>query len=282
MSNAIGNALIFIGAVVFLLSAISIIYPIKALGFSSRKRAFWVLIASVATAIAGGGLVAPQKPVATAQAPAPAPAPSATAEAPAPAPAPAATVEVPAPAPETKTEQAAAPEPAPSPEPPPTPAASAMPDDQRLVIAAVVAAQQAAEAASNDMQKGAALALRNKAICAALKGLKVKNWTGTVYSVGANGDGKGVLEIEIGPDTYVKTWNNALSDSFDNTLIEPSSQVFAAASQLSKGQSVVFSGTFLKPLSADSGECVNESSMTLSGKIREPEFIFRFSAIATQ
>lgn len=101
-------------------------------------------------------------------------------------------------------------------------------------------------------------------------------------TAGANGDGKGVLEIEIAPDAYVKTWNNAFSDTFDKTLFDPSNPVFAAASQLANGQSVVFSGTFLKASGSSSGECVNESSITLDGKIKEPEFIFRFSAIAPQ
>jgi hypothetical protein len=42
------------------------------------------------------------------------------------------------------------------------------------------------------------------------------------------------------------------------------------------GQIATFSGSFVP----DGENCIRESSMTLNGKLTDPEFIFRFSAIA--
>jgi hypothetical protein len=74
----------------------------------------------------------------------------------------------------------------------------------------------------------------------------------------------------------VQTWNNALSDIEDDTLIDPKSALFAKASALSVGQEVTFSGAF-RPYTTD---CIREGSLTLSGSITEPEFIFRFSDVS--
>jgi hypothetical protein len=43
------------------------------------------------------------------------------------------------------------------------------------------------------------------------------------------------------------------------------------------GQIVTFSGTFFPGMD---GDCLNESSLTLDGKLKSPEFIFRFATIA--
>jgi hypothetical protein len=85
-----------------------------------------------------------------------------------------------------------------------------------------------------------------------------------------------VLAIEIGKDIVIKTWNNAVSDAGDKTLIDPASPLFSKASSLAEGKQVVFSGTF-RPSSTD---CVKEGSLTMNGSLMEPEFIFRFSDVS--
>jgi hypothetical protein len=85
------------------------------------------------------------------------------------------------------------------------------------------------------------------------------------------------LEIEIAPDVLIKTWNNAFSDIESNTLIEPGSPVFVAASAMKTGQVVDFSGTFLQ---APEGDCLREGSLRLDAKLQSPEFIFRFSKVS--
>jgi hypothetical protein len=129
--------------------------------------------------------------------------------------------------------------------------------------------------AANDMAKGAARVERKRLICAALPSFEVRNWDGKVYSLSSNGDGKGVIELLIGPDVYVKTWNNALSDIGDRTLIEPASPAFRSAVVLKEGGMVRFSGTFLR----SDTDCIKEPKVTMGGSMTEPEFIFRFSDI---
>jgi hypothetical protein len=158
-------------------------------------------------------------------------------------------------------------------------AAVRLPDDQAVFIQIVQKAQKANVSAENDMQKGGVRANREKELCSTLAALSVTDWIGDVYEVSSNSDGKGVLTVTIAPDVYVKTWNNAVSDVLHNTLIEPNAQLFNQASQLKEGQKVKFSGTLFRE-TEDSVACLSESSMTLNGKISEPEFIFRFSDIA--
>jgi hypothetical protein len=163
------------------------------------------------------------------------------------------------------------------PAPAPSPAME-MPWGQKAFIAAVEAGRTAYQSGSNDMQKGAARPARAKALCSVLGSKVVYGWVGQVEKLSSNGDGKGVLVIRIAKEVYIKTWNNAVSDIGDKTLIEPASSLFSKASALSTGQWVKFSGSF-RPSDTD---CVRESSMTLSGSLTEPEFIFKFSEIAAR
>ncbi|BDW11316.1 hypothetical protein PSHI8_13980 [Polynucleobacter sp. SHI8] len=154
---------------------------------------------------------------------------------------------------------------------------ASIPPQEDNFISIVSLAQADAKSADNDMQKGGIKAKRDRAICNVLANKAVKNWVGKVQKVSANSDGKGVLEISLAKNITVKTWNNDFSDASAKTLINPGSNLFQSASMLKKGQSVTFSGTFLP---GKDGECIYESSMSLSGKLRDPEFIFRFSNIS--
>ena len=154
---------------------------------------------------------------------------------------------------------------------------SNLPADQRKFIEITQDAQAKARSAENDMQKGGVKAERDKLLCASLPSLSVKDWIGKVDKIDANSDGKGVVSIEIAKNILVKTWNNDLSDLMDHTLINPGTPLFNAASQLKKGARVKFSGSFFN---GGDGDCVKESSLSLSGKVKEPEFIFRFEGIS--
>ena len=155
---------------------------------------------------------------------------------------------------------------------------SSFPPDEMAFIKAAALAQAESDNAENDMQRGGIKATRDKAICKLLKKkLKIKDWKGTISTLDANSDGKGVLGIQIFKNVIITTWNNDLSDSEDNTLLDPNSDFFKAVSKLSVGKFVTFSGSF-RP--GSDGECIKESSFTLSGKLREPEFIFQFSDLS--
>lgn len=155
-------------------------------------------------------------------------------------------------------------------------ASAEMPPAEAALIAAVQAARQQYRDAPNDMARGAARPMRARAICAALGSLGAQGWTGTVKELTSNGDGKGVLMLSIGENVSVGTWDNALSDILDNSLIDPVSPVFAQAAVLRRGQRVRFSGRF----AASDRDCVREMSMTMSGSVSEPEFVFVFEAVA--
>lgn len=168
-----------------------------------------------------------------------------------------------------------------SPQQPPVPSAAdnlkaSIPRTQAAFLEAITSARQQYATAANDMAKGAARPARARQLCAALQGLSANNWVGKVSSLSTNGEGRGVLEIDIGSGATVKTWNNSLSDIADNTLIQPQSALFRDASRLKTEQAVHFDGTFI----SSQVDCVKESSLSLSGSIRSPEFIFVFRSIS--
>ena len=157
-------------------------------------------------------------------------------------------------------------------------AEDSMPPDQVAFLAAANDARGMIEKAANDLAAGAARRNRMKAMCSAVKGSKVENWMGTIHSLSTNGDGLGVLEIDLGEDVYVKTWNNALSDVSDKTMIDPSSGLFEKLVVMTEGQKVRFSAQLIK--TPKGPDCFRESSLTLSGSMEEPEFIARFTDIS--
>jgi hypothetical protein len=182
--------------------------------------------------------------------------------------------------------QATRPEGASSASAPPAPAPSpiigdrqqAIKDHQQALIDAVEDARQRYRTAANDMARGGTRAWRKDVICKLLPSLTVKDWKGEIYKLSSNSDGKGVVEITIGRDTYVKTWNNSLSDIGDHTLIEPNSAIFRTLSQMKEGDRIRFSGSFI----GSDTDCVKEASMTQNGSMTEPEFIFRFLGVSPE
>jgi hypothetical protein len=150
------------------------------------------------------------------------------------------------------------------------------PDSERAFIDAVVQARNEFRNGANDMAKGASRVHRAQALCDVLNNnLYVDNWWGTVAKLSSNNEGKGVLALAIGPDITLKTWNNSLSDMDDHTLLDPASSLYSQAVTLEKDQRVTFSGNFIRNTAAK--DCVNEASLTQSGSMTDPEFVFRFS-----
>ncbi|EIN1958820.1 hypothetical protein LOI60_000638 [Salmonella enterica] len=150
------------------------------------------------------------------------------------------------------------------------------PDKEKSFISIVLSAKQKSKDASNDMQKGGIKSDRDDAICNLLTSKTVKGWIGVVDDIDSNSDGLGVLSIKIAPDVFVQTSNNAISDIDYGTLIDPHSPVFKKASTLKKGDLVMFSGRFF---ASEDSDCLGEWSMTLNGKIKKPEFVFKFTDI---
>ena len=155
----------------------------------------------------------------------------------------------------------------------------ATPPDDKTIEAAFISAVDDARAeydhGQNDLIKGAARVHRRERLCQLMHALAVHEWTGTVTRLSSSSSGKGVLDVSIAPQITIATTNNALSDSFEHTLLEPDSDVFRQALSLSKGQRVVFSGFFQ---SSDT-DCVQERSLTQQGSMTDPEFAFRFTDV---
>ena len=162
-----------------------------------------------------------------------------------------------------------------------TPAAPVqIPPDEAEFIAAVQQSQQDARGDANDMQRGGHKATRDKKICELLSSLAVADWIGNVKTVDSNSDGKGVLAVALvnTNSSTLTTDNNSFSDSLHHTLIEPGTPLFAAASAMKPGQTVRFSGSFIR---GTEGECIDEQSLTLNGKLMDPDFTFQFTSVST-
>ena len=129
--------------------------------------------------------------------------------------------------------------------------------------------------AGTELQAANYLNERDSALCRITNQGRVEDWIGYVERVGANGDGYGVLEIEISDDLILKTWNNAFSDIGDGTLIEPSSSLFDRILPLQGGELVRFSGQFMD----GSNHCLKDSRLSDYGRANDPDFIFKFRAL---
>ena len=155
--------------------------------------------------------------------------------------------------------------------------AADMPAEEQQFLSIISDFAQKYEAAPNDMAKGALRPQRAKAICAQLKNLKVKDWVGTLKILSSNNDGMGIIIVALNDRTTVTTWNNSFlfSDIRDKTVIQPGTALHDAAVRLSEGQQIIFSGRFI----AWKTDCVREGSLSMSGSMREPEWMFRFGTV---
>jgi hypothetical protein len=128
--------------------------------------------------------------------------------------------------------------------------------------------------ADTDLQQSEVIRKRNKKICNDI-GTRADDWTGVVTGVGANGEGKAWVEIEVAPNVRVQTWNNALSDAIDDTLISPGSSMFDNLVAMKEGATVRFSGEFVR----DDDACVQTTNVTQYFSGVDPQFLLRFSAV---
>lgn len=245
-----GAAIGLVGIVTLLVGLVSVLMPLRFLRIRSRGRGALIAFLGLVVMIAGTAMVGEAPPRV------PVPAPPAL-----PTPAPATPVAPAAPA--TPVARAAAP---------------SLPSDEVAFIQAVREGRAAYDAAANDFAKGGTRAQRKAALCAALKGGRgqVWGWLGHITELSSNSDGKGVIKVQLDRELVLATWNNSLSDLEDHTLIEPASPLFAAVAALKEGDSVIVAGRFL-PSAVD---CVKEQSITLSGSMEDPAFVFRFSTVS--
>ncbi len=155
-------------------------------------------------------------------------------------------------------------------------AAQRGPQDQQAFVRAVADARQAWEDEDNELKQRQIQKQRSDALCSIVPSGSVSNWVGKVRDVSTNGEGKAVVELEIGKDVKASTWNNALSDFQDNTLIEMTSPMYETLVDVSEGDRVRFSGDLI----SDPEQCFGEQSLTFHGQMMTPNFTVRFSDVA--
>ena len=152
---------------------------------------------------------------------------------------------------------------------------SQMPEEQLRFVQTVAEHAVVYSGAKNELQQSAMRNQRKIDVSSSLGGYSVSSWVGTINQLETNSEGKAILSVRISPEIEIKTWNNALSDIASNTLIEKGTPVFNSLFDLSNGQRVKFSGKFF-PSETDFFE---ETSITIDGSMRNPEFLFQFKSV---
>jgi hypothetical protein len=147
---------------------------------------------------------------------------------------------------------------------------AAGPEKQAGFVAAVQAGQSAP--ADNGAQIIQAKVARGSAICDVLPGsLKVKGWQGTVAAVTDElGGDEAILTIQLAKGIKIEADTGLFA-----TGIKPGTNLYGQVAQLSKGQSVTFSGKFQQ----DKTYCIKESSILDENGLRTPTFAFKFSDV---
>lgn len=152
---------------------------------------------------------------------------------------------------------------------------SLRPQEQSVLLTIVDQARFSFVSAKTEMQEGATKPWRATALCNNLKSLSAQNWLGTISKLTTNGEGKGVVSVSIGDEIEIQTWNNAASDIFHETLIEPGTALYNRLLELEVGDDVLVTGQFL----GDETDCLRETSITIRGSMMSPEFLFKFHDI---
>lgn len=144
-----------------------------------------------------------------------------------------------------------------------------VPADQRIFIETMLKYREAYKQAPNQLKKSALLTQRREELQKLLPKAEARDWYAKLTKLKTTSDGHAWIEMKLdGYPFTVKTWNNALSDSQDRTLIRQSSKLFGVLSDLSEGTVVQFSGEFIK-----------ESSLSEAGGMTDPEWVVRFKDV---
>jgi len=160
------------------------------------------------------------------------------------------------------------------PRPPARPPAMAA-DAEAQILSIVSTFAQRYRDASNDMARGAERPARARELCRVATSLRAENWTGTVTTLSSSSGGQGVLAVSLDGQTTLKTFNNTFSDQQFGTLIAPGTDLWQHVVSLRTRQRIVFSGTFFQSRE----DCLVETSLTVSGAMTDPDFIFRFTDV---
>lgn len=137
-----------------------------------------------------------------------------------------------------------------------------VPAAEKTIVGIVASYAEQYSNAPNEMAAGAARPARAQALCHNLpSSLAINRWIGRISTLFSNEQGRSVLALRISDHMSVGTWNNALSDFQDHTLIPTASGLFATASSMKVGDLAWFSGSFVP----SDNDCIEEQSLTMGG-----------------
>lgn len=138
----------------------------------------------------------------------------------------------------------------------------------------------AATAIQNEFQQNAVIETWEKALCDLARNATVKDWLGRVYDVHETWDRNASLNVEIHDRIWLETYGSAIAEKENGpSNIKKETELYDTVTSLKKGDRIIFSGEFISSKGDYKRGCVTERSLTRSGAIREPEFIFRFDRI---
>jgi hypothetical protein len=142
------------------------------------------------------------------------------------------------------------------------------PKSEAAYIAAWQAAQEPYRNADNQLKAAAVYNRMLEEMRKAVPDNHVTNWTGTVDSMGANSDGDAWIVIAIAPGLTVQTWNNALLDIREHTLIHRDSPLYNTLKDFKPGQKVAFTATL-----------IGLGDVKEKDKVTEPDMIASFTSV---
>jgi DNA-directed RNA polymerase subunit RPC12/RpoP len=159
----------------------------------------------------------------------------------------------------------------------PVPPAIPVPQDQQAFVRGITSLINKYNEAPNELKKSSVRSERKKNIKETLNGKRsINNWVGVLAHMGTTSDQKAYITIRLeGGKIDIATWNNALSDIQDLTLIPESASLYKKVSDMKVGDRVIFNGSFL----SSENDFIREASLTEAGSMLNPKFIIRFSEI---
>lgn len=148
---------------------------------------------------------------------------------------------------------------------------SGLPAEEVAFIRIIQDARHRWHDAQNDIQREPIPNARNRALCNVP--ITVSEWTGPVGRVGTYLASELVsLSVVLVPNVTLRTEGDLQNEG---SKIQRGTPPFDAASKLTAGQSVTFSGRFIK----GDKTCLQETSLTDNGSLTGPEFEFIFTNV---
>jgi len=149
------------------------------------------------------------------------------------------------------------------------------PEKQKSFESVIATFSQQFDKAQNELQESSYRKDRMNAIKELKIDTQINGWIGTLNQLKTNTEGKAYISIKLNNNLTISTWNNALSDIMDNTLISMDSALYKTLINMKTGQKVKFSGSFFN----SDIDYFKEKSVTIRGAMKTSDYLMRFSSV---